>query len=192
MTRTTGKLTIQPFNPLPSKHYLIYVPMKWANNTSVYVFGTVRASGAPIHQLALLRDMRKDVTQQGSNLQLIATGGKDFACQDDDVTPDNAQLVCSAYPFTAPASPPNAIKMWPMTGGVYRTVYQGLPGERIIARAISNSTLIFLFNQADGLPTLWKINTDGSGLIQLMAAQTQRRRLRICLLQLSSLVHYFS
>lgn len=170
--KTTGKLTLHPFNPIPSKHYLIYVPMKWANNTSVYVFGTVRASGAPLHQLALLRDIRKDVTQQGSNLQLIATAGQDFACQDDDVTPDNAQLVCSASTFTAPASPPNAIKMWPITGGVSRTVYQGLPRERIIARAISNSTLIFLFNQANGLPTLWKINTDGSGLAQLMVAQT--------------------
>jgi hypothetical protein len=150
----------------------LYVPMKWANNTSVYVYGTVRASGAPLHQLALLRDIRKDVTQQGSNLQLIATAGQDFACQDDDVTPDNVQLVCSAYTFTAPVSPPNAIKMWPITGGVDRTVYQGLPGERIIARAISNSTLIFLFNRANGLPSLWKINTDGSGLAQLMAAQT--------------------
>lgn len=170
--KTTGKLTLHPFNPLPSKHYLIYVPMKWANNTSVYVFGTVRASGAPLHQLALLRDIRKNVTQQGSNLQLVATAGQDFACQDDDVTPDNARLVCSAYTFTAPASPPNAIKMWPITGGVSRTVYQGLPRERIIARAISNSTLIFLFNQANGLPTLWKINTDGSGLAQLMVAQT--------------------
>ena len=116
----------------------LYVPMKWANNTSVYVYGTVRASGAPLHQLALLRDIRKDVTQQGSNLQLIATAGQDFACQDDDVTPDNLQLVCSAYTFTAPVSPPNAIKMWPITGGVDRIVYQGLPGERVIARATRN------------------------------------------------------
>ena len=65
---TTGKLRIQPFNPLPSQHYLIYVPMKWANNSSVYVFGTVRASGAPIHQLALLRDVRQgcDTTREQS------------------------------------------------------------------------------------------------------------------------------
>jgi hypothetical protein len=74
--------------------------------------------------------------------------------------------------LTGPASSPNALKMWPITGGIHRTVYQGLPGERIIARAISNSALIFLFTQANGLPTLWKINTDGSGLVQLMAAQT--------------------
>ncbi len=169
---TTGKLTLHPFNPLPSQHYLIYIPMKWANNTSLYVFGTVRASGAPVHQLALLRDIRKDATQQGSNLQLIATTGQNFACQDDDVTPDNTQLVCSAYTFTGPTSPPNAIKMWPITGGSYRTVYQGKPGERIIARAISNSTLIFLYNQDNGLPTLWKMNTDGSGMAQLMVARS--------------------
>src|SRR6266568_80255 len=57
--RTTGNLNTPLFNPLPSKHYLIYVPMKWVNNNSVYVFGMVRASGAPLHTLALLRDIRK-------------------------------------------------------------------------------------------------------------------------------------
>jgi len=198
--KTTGKITTHPFNPLPSKHYLIYVPMKWANNTSVYVivtvgrsgasaflapeatgprvyvFGTAGGSGgAPIHELALLRDTRKDVTQQGSNLQAIATAGQDFACLDEDITPDNAQLVCSAFPFTGPANPAdlaNAIKMWPITAGVHRTVYQVPPGESIIARAISNSTLLFLLTQANGPSTLWKINTDGSGLARLMAART--------------------
>jgi len=175
--KTTGTRTIHPFNPLPSKHYLIYVPMKWATNTSVYVYGTVRASGVPLHQLALLRDISKDVTQQNSNLQIITTAGQTtagqyFTCQDDDVTPDNAQLVCSAYTFTAPVNPPNAIKMEPITGGAYRTVYQVLPGERIIARVISTSTLIFLLNQNNGIASLWKINTDGSGLTRLMVAKT--------------------
>ena len=199
--QTTGRLILHPFNPVPGKHYLIYVPMKWANNTSVYVFGTAGGSGgvaigglpilwdphvyvcgtiggscgAPIHELALLRDTRKDVTQQGNNLQPIATAGQDFACLDEDITPDNAQLACSAFPFTGPANPAdlaNAIKMWPITGGVHRTVYQVPPGESIIARAISNSTLLFLLTQANGLSTLWKIKTDGSGLARLMAAQT--------------------
>lgn len=166
-------LTILPFNPLPSKHYLIYIPMKWANNSSVYVYGTFRASGAPIHELALLLDTRKDVTQQGSNLQSIATSGQNFVCQDDDVTPDNTQLVCSAFIFTAKINSPNVIKMWPIAGGTQRVVYQGQPGERVVARALSNSTLLFLRTKANGLATFWRINTDGSGLAQLMAAQTR-------------------
>ena len=34
------------------------------------------------------------------------------------------------------------------------------------------STLIFLLDQPNGPQTLWKMNTDGSGMTQLMAAQT--------------------
>jgi len=126
--KTTGNLKTHPFTPLPSKHYLIYVPMKWVSNNSVYLFGMLRASGAPLHQLALLRDISKDVTQQQSNLQLISPAGEDFGCRDDDVTPDNSQGVCTAYAFVGPVSPPNAIKMWSITGGALRTVYQGPPG----------------------------------------------------------------
>jgi len=66
---TTDSHTFQLLNPLPSKHFLIYIPMEWATNSSRYLYGTVRASGAPVHQLALLLDTRKDVTRQGSNLQ---------------------------------------------------------------------------------------------------------------------------
>jgi hypothetical protein len=168
---TTDSHTLQLLNPLPSKHFLIYIPMKWATNSSLYLYGTVRASGAPVHQLALLLDTRKDVTQQGSNLQAIATSGQNFACQDANVTPDNAQLVCSAALFPGPYGP-NSIKMWPITGGTQRVVYQGQQGERVIARASSNFTLLFLLIQANGIPALWKIKTDGSELTQLMAAPT--------------------
>ena len=84
------------FTPWPSKHYLIYIPMKWANN-SVYLLGTVRGSGGVPHQLALLRDINKDVSQQASNLQIITAASQDNDCQDYDVTPDNQQSVCSAY-----------------------------------------------------------------------------------------------
>jgi hypothetical protein len=62
--------------------------------------------------------------------------------------------------------------MWPITGGTQRVVYQGQQGERVIARASSNFTLLFLLIQANGIPALWKIKTDGSELTQLMAAPT--------------------
>jgi eukaryotic-like serine/threonine-protein kinase len=169
---TIGNHTIQLLNPLASKQYLIYIPMKWATNTSLYVYGTVGGSGAVVHQLALLLDTRKDVTQQGSNLQSIATTGQNFDCQDEDVTPDNRQLVCSASLITGPTSLPTVIETWSMAGGTRHVVYQGLTRQSISARAISNSTLLFLLIQANGLPALWRINTDGSGKAQLMVAQT--------------------
>jgi hypothetical protein len=168
--KTTGKLTIHPFNPLPSQHYLIYVPMKWANN-GVYLLGTIRGSGALPHQLALLRDMRKDVAQQRSNLQSI-TATEDNGCQDYDVTADNQQLICSAYSLMGSGGP-SAINMRPIIGGALHTVYHDPLGGMIVARVLSNSTLIFILDKPNSPPTLWKINTNGSGLTQLMAAQTK-------------------
>jgi hypothetical protein len=37
---TSARLEANQFNPGPSKHYLFYIPMQWANN-SVYLLGTV-------------------------------------------------------------------------------------------------------------------------------------------------------
>src|SRR5579875_181847 len=167
---TTGSHTFQLLNPLPSRHSLIYIPMKWATNSSLYVHGTVRASGAPVHQLALLLDTRKDVTQQGSNLQAITTSGRNFTCQDDAVTPDNKQVVCSAALLTGAVNLPTVIQMWPITGGTQHVVYQGLSRQSILVRVASNSTLLFLSIQANGIAALWRIKTDGRALTRQMAA----------------------
>jgi len=168
--KTSGKLEANQFNPRPSKHYLFYIPMQWANN-SVYLLGTVGGSSAAPHQLALLRDINKDVTQQQSNVQSITGVSEENDCQDYDVTPAHQQFVCSTYTLMGPASP-STITMQPIEGGAHRSVYSDPTGGRIVARAISNSTLIFMHEGRNSPPALWKINTNGSGLTRLMAAQT--------------------
>ncbi|HVB25027.1 MAG TPA: hypothetical protein VNG51_24035 [Ktedonobacteraceae bacterium] len=166
-----NSLEAQQFNPIPSTHYWIYIPMKWANN-SLYLRGTIRASGAPVQQLALLRDISKDVTQQQSNVQLISiTNVPDGnTCFDFDVMSDNRQVLCSAYAFMGPASP-STITLQSVTGGTAHVVYSNPAGGGIVARFLSNSTIIFIMNNRNGPPALWKIHTDGSGLSQLTAAQ---------------------
>ncbi|HLX41126.1 MAG TPA: hypothetical protein VKR42_11380 [Ktedonobacteraceae bacterium] len=164
-------LEAQQFNPISSRHYWIYIPMKWAS-TSLYLRGTIRASGAPVQEFALLRDISKDVTQQQSNVQLISMNAPDGnTCFDQDVMPDNRQVLCSAYAFMGPASP-TTITLQSLAGGMSHLVYSNPAGGAVIARVLSNSTLIFIMDQRIGPPLLWKINTDGSGLTQLMAAQT--------------------
>jgi dipeptidyl aminopeptidase/acylaminoacyl peptidase len=60
-----GKAIDSPeIHPLPGTHYLIYTPLKWANNKSVYLLGSLRGAGGLPHQLALLQDISKDVTYQ--------------------------------------------------------------------------------------------------------------------------------
>lgn len=163
-------LEAQPFNPISSRHYWIYIPMKWANN-SLYLRGTIRASGAPVQEFALLRDISKDATQQQSNVQLISMNAPDGnACFDQDVMPDNQRVLCSAYAFMGPASP-TTITLQPLAGGMSHLVYSNPAGGAVIARVLSNSTIIFIMDSRNGPPALWKIHTDGSGLTQLTAAQ---------------------
>jgi hypothetical protein len=168
--KTTDNRKTSSFTPWSSKHYLIYIPMKWYNN-SVYLIGTVRATGAIPHQLALLRDINEDVTEQASNLQLITAPFADNGCQDYDVTPDNQQLVCSAYTLLGPVTP-STIMMRPMTGTTFHSIYSEPMGGRIVARVLSNSTLIFIQYQRTGPPSLWKINIDSSGLTQLLSTSS--------------------
>ncbi len=169
-SRTTSNRKTSSFTPWPSKHYLIYIPMKWSNN-SIYLIGTVKATGALPHQLALLKDINKDVTQQATNLQAITAPFSDNGCQDYDVTPDNQQLVCSAYTLMPPATP-STIMMRSITATSFHSVYSQPLGGRIVARTLSNSTLIFILDKPIGPPSLWKINLDGSSLTQLLTTPT--------------------
>ena len=163
-------LEAQQFNPIPSRHYWIYIPMKWANN-SLYLRGAIRASGAPVQEFALLRDISKDATQQQSNVQLISMNAPDGnACLYQDVMSDNQRVLCSAYAFMGPASP-TTITLQPLAGGMSHLVYSNPAGGAVIARVLTTSTILFILDKPDSPPALWKINTDGSGLTQLMAAQ---------------------
>ena len=64
---------------------------------------------------------------------------------------------------------PAAIKLRPVAGGTFHTIYR-LPTGSIKAYASSNSTLLFTQWMPGSAETLWKINTDGSGLARLMTA----------------------
>jgi hypothetical protein len=89
-------------------------------------------------------------------------------CEDLDVTPDNQQIVCShydsyaGYPGEKPF--PSVIKIQPIAGGPFHTIYHGPVGS-VSVEVISNSTLLI----TGPTQILWKMNIDGSGQTQLMA-----------------------
>lgn len=176
--KASDSLPARPFNPLPSKHYPIYIPMKWATNSSIYLLGRLIATPSPPPQLVLLRDISKDVTQQGSNLQPIVVTPETNNCQDVDVTPDSQQVVCSSY-IQFGTGNPSSILMQPTTGGAFRSVYRNAAGGSLTARAFSDSTIIFILYRQNAPPALFKINSDGGGLTQLMAAPTTKTLLNI-------------
>ncbi len=178
-TKAGDGVQAQPFNPLGSKHYPIYVPMKWATNSSVYLLGKLIATPSPPPQLVLLRDITKDVSQQGSNVQLVMVTPETNNCQDVDVTTDNRHIMCSVYTQFGPVGP-SAIMLQPATGGSFHTIYRNPAGGSLNARALSNpSVIIFTLHRASQPPALFKVNSDGSGLSQLMAGSTTRTLLNL-------------
>jgi hypothetical protein len=178
-TKAGDGLQMQQFNPLGSKHYPLFFPMKWATNSSVYLLGKLIATPSPPPQLVLLRDITKDVSQQGSNVQPIMVTPEANNCQDIDVTADNQHIMCSVYTQFGPAGP-SSILLQPATGGAFHTTYRNLEGGSLNARALSNpSIIIFTLYRANQPPALFKINSDGSGLSQLMAGSTTQTLLNL-------------
>jgi len=178
-TKAGDSMEGQPFNPLGSKQFPMYVPMKWATNSSVYLLGGLAASPSPPPQLLLLRDITKDVSQQGSNVQPVVVIPNANNCQDVDVTTDNRHIVCSVYTQFGPVGP-SAIMLQPATGGAFHTIYRNQAGGSLNARALSNpSVIIFTLYRANEPPALFKINSDGSGLSQLMAGSTTQTLLNL-------------
>jgi hypothetical protein len=174
----SGGFRAQPFYPLPSKHYPMYVPMKWATNSSVYLLGKLVATPSPPPQLVLLRDITKDVRQQGSNLQPVVVTPGANNCQDVDVTADNRQIVCSSYIQFGPINP-SSILLQSTTGGAFHSIYRNQAGGSLTARALRNPSVIFTLYRFNEPPVLFKINNDGSGLSQLMVASTKETLLNL-------------
>ena len=178
-TKAGDDMKAQPFNPSGSKQFPMYVPVKWATNSSVYLLGGLVASPSPPPQLVLLRDITKDVSQQGSNVRPVMVTPEGNNCQDIDVTADNRQIVCSAYTQFGPVGP-SSILLQPATGGAFHAIYRNPAGGALNARALSNpSIIIFTLSRAKEPPALFKVNSDGSGLSQLMAGSTPQTLLNL-------------
>lgn len=166
-------------NPLGSKHYPLFFPVKWATNSSVYLLGKLIATPSPPPQLVLLRDITKDVSQQGNNVQPVLVSPETNNCQDVDVTADNRHIMCSVYTQFGPIGP-SSIMLQPATGGALHTIYSNPAGGALNARALSNpSTILFTLSRANEPPALFKINSDGSGLSQVMAGSTKETLLNL-------------
>jgi hypothetical protein len=175
----TGKLQLelssqQPGYPFRLDDQVAFEPVKWASANSLYLLATLSidfaAVGVPAAatDLYLLRDRSKDVSHQQSNLQFLANSNKEERRTVFDVTPDNQQLVYSANTFGKTST----LRVRPVAGGTFHTIYAG-PAGLILARAISNTTILFIQAKIpQGITpseeTIWKINIDGSHLVKLV------------------------
>lgn len=178
-----------------------YQPMKWSNNTDLYVTrfidngkNTIASDGLGgtlgHSELYLLRNITSAANPRSINPAQITLptipGASGDECQDFDVSPDNTHLLYSDCHVQITPNPPQSdvisytgpstIASQPLTGGSSNTIYQDSAHGIHYARYINNSTILFVgFNTVMDTNTrggLWKINTDGSGLTQLVSTQS--------------------
>lgn len=165
----TGKLNI--IAQMPQKSMAIYEPIKWRDNTSLYVNSSSIGVGDTRnrHKVYLLPSVTQNATPQEISIPTIAGASRDM-CKDFDFSPDNTQLLvsdCIGDPrglITGPAT----IETVPLNGGSPQVIHLSQHGISY-ARFLTNTTIWFSID--DTVHTdqngLWKIDTNGSGLTQL-------------------------
>lgn len=168
MNITSG--TVQPeLVPQGTRGYL---PRTWLDATHVYLtsfFPQMR--GATLQDLYLL-DTQKGMEQHDNDLQHVVS--VTHYCTSFDTSYDVKSLYVSTCSgdgsvgngFTGPSS----ITIQDARGGTTRTVFSSATLAITTVRAISQTSLLLMIENTTGDTSkngLWKINTDGTGLIRL-------------------------
>lgn len=179
-----------------------YRPMKWSNNTDLYVTRFIENTQVQLNagdglggtlghnELYLLRNVTSIASLQSTNPTQITIptipGASGDECQDFDVSPDNTHLLYSDCHVQITPDPPQSdtisytgpstIASQLLSGGPSNTIYQDTAHGIHYARYINDSTILFVGSNTimdtNTQGGLWKINTDGSGLTQLVSTQS--------------------
>jgi dipeptidyl aminopeptidase/acylaminoacyl peptidase len=157
---------------VPGNGDLPLMPRTWIDDTRLYVSSGNSLIGAGASKL-LIFDTSKGSNQPTSMLQQVqGTGDSNNFGWDFDSNYNATQLFITNYQGTLAAGP-NAtcqISVLPITGGTGHVILTSKLVRASNLRVIGkNSTsLLLVVNQpGDSDNGLWKMNTDGSGLIQL-------------------------
>jgi eukaryotic-like serine/threonine-protein kinase len=162
---------------------LSYVARTWADNTRVYLTTVLLNSPTPVESLSLL-DTKKGGNQHDSDLLQVIQPSQPQYCWDFDSDYATTKLVtsqCRVLPTTCVRGVqqgPSTITTRPINGGSQQTIYSN---ARYAVNQVrfqgysSTSLLLTVDNQNFGanVPVdssqngLWRMNTDGSGLVRL-------------------------
>ena len=143
-----------------------YVPLTWFDKIRVYLIAAAQCASCPCTAILKLLDINKGANQQGEilhNIVGISDGGS------IDISPDRKHLFVSDTGLREGPNVPSTISSYAITGGGASTIYQSSTLLVTKIRMISSTALLLLI-KSSGNPNqngLWKLQTGGSGLIQL-------------------------
>lgn len=146
-----------------------YTPRQWLNNTEVYMTGTYLSLVAPPADIFIL-DIAKGTNQVNNTRKIAAIKGYNWEM---NLSVDGRKLLlsqCSDTPDQTDPEAPSIISSQNVTGGVLNPIYISHEFAVTQVRVISSNTLLMVLggkfggNSQDGL---WRMNTDGTGLVHL-------------------------
>ncbi len=156
----------------------VYTPLKWLDATRLYVGGYTERDNQLAQATTYLLDTTKGANQRNSDLRPILTSAHAISgpsvC-DFDSSLDATQLYVAQCTYKNNAvQKQSSITVQPATGGQAKTIYSSHAFAIIGVRVIDPQTLLIITDSSIGNgysgDTLWKINTDGSGLTRLASA----------------------
>lgn len=172
---TTGKIQTELVE-YPPPYSTSYDLHSWLDTKRVYVVDGFTGQASIMLQHLYILDTRKGPDQHTSDLQFVTQLASPYAWSFDS-SYDGSSLFISRCHCTADAQTgkisqqgPSSISAMPATGGSQQNVYSSASLAITDVRAIDEHTLLFLVQNTSGETSqngLWKINSDGTGLIRL-------------------------
>ncbi len=148
-----------------------YAPITWLDNSRLIVGPS---AGSLVTQYIYLLDTQQGANQQSAHLQKLLQITQN--CFNFDTSYDLQSLFVStcgpgSTAITGPGTGPGQISNQPVSGGTARIVYTSATQAIMVVRAVTPTALLFTVENYNGQNTqsgLWKVNTDGSGVLQLV------------------------
>ena len=153
----------------------IYSPLKWLDNTRLYVGGYTEQNNTSSQATTYLLDTTRGANQTNADTRVVLSNTHVSAgpslC-DFDSSQDATHLYIAQCFFQNNAvQKQGSLTVQPATGGPSKTIYTSSSFSIIGVRVVNSHTLLMLTDKSIGNgycgDTLWKINSDGSGLTQL-------------------------
>ena len=153
----------------------IYTPLKWLDNTRLYVGGYAGQNNTLSQATTYLLDTTRGANQTNADLHVVLSNthvSSGLSLCDFESSQDATRLYTAQCFFqNNVVQKQGLLTVQPATGGVSKTIYSTGSFAIIGVRVVNSHTLLMLTDKSIGNgysgDTLWKINSDGSGLTQL-------------------------
>ena len=153
----------------------IYAPLKWLDNTRLYVGGYTEQNNTFSQATTYLLDTTRGANQTNADMHIVLSNSHvssgPSVCDFDSSQDATRLYVAQCFYANNAVQRQGSLTVQPATGGPAKTIYSTNAFSIIGVRVVNAHTLLLLTDKSIGNgysgDTLWRINSDGSGLTQL-------------------------